>query len=215
LGRVVTHDRFLTPSAGSPGGPQVTGLDRLLETLQPLEDDAVAVIEGSALRPAAVLALIDPSRVDLPLLLLLRSSELRKHPGQVGLPGGSAAPEDGPLWRTALREANEELGVVPDAVDLRGRTTLVPTWNSGFVIAPFVGLLRRPIEPVPAAGEVAAFFWLPLLPQGVPAARVSRRVTVAEGSFVVTGYRHQSHFVWGATGAVVEDLLARMAPPAS
>jgi 8-oxo-dGTP pyrophosphatase MutT (NUDIX family) len=183
--------------------------------LQPLEDDAVEVIEGSALRPAAVLALIDPNQKDLPLLLLLRSSELRKHPGQVGLPGGSPAPEDGALWRTALREAQEELEVPAEAVDLRGRATLVPTWNSGFVIAPFVGLLRHPIEPVAAAGEVAAFFWLPLLPDGALAPRVSRRVTVSEGSFQVPGYLHQTHFVWGATGAVVEDLLARMAPPTS
>lgn len=187
----------------------------MLQSLQPLEDDPVEVIEGSALRPAAVLALIDASQKQLPLLLLLRSSELRKHPGQVGLPGGSPAPEDGPLWRTALREAQEELGVPPEAVDLRGRATLVPTWNSGFVIAPFIGLLRRPIEPVAAAGEVAEFFWLPLLPDGILAARVSRQVTVAEGKFQVTGYLHQAHFVWGATGAVVEDLLSRMAPPTS
>lgn len=193
----------------------VPELERLLQSLDPLDDDAVEVIEGSALRPAAVLALIDPSQEELPLLLLLRSSELRKHPGQVGLPGGGAVPEDGPLWRTALREAREELDVPPEAVDLRGRATLVPTWNSGFVIAPFVGLLRHPIEPVAGAGEVAAFFWLPLLPEGVLATRVSRQVTVAEGSFQVPGYLHQDRFVWGATGAVVEDLLARMAAPAS
>ena len=192
-----------------------TELERLLQSLQPLEDDEVGVIEGSALRPAAVLALIDPSQNELPLLLLLRSSELRKHPGQVGLPGGSPSPGDGPLWRTALREAHEELDVPPAAVDLRGRATLVPTWNSGFVIVPYVGLLRHPIEPVAGAGEVAAFFWLPLLPDGVLATRVSREVTVAEGSFQVPGYLHQAHFVWGATGAVVEDLLARMAPPTS
>jgi 8-oxo-dGTP pyrophosphatase MutT (NUDIX family) len=197
----------------SQGGHQAAELDRLLQSLESLEDDPVEVIEGSALRPAAVLALIDPSQKELPLLLLLRSSELRKHPGQVGLPGGSPVPEDGTLWRTALREAQEELGVPPEAVELWGRATLVPTWNSGFVIAPFVGLLRRPIQPIAAAGEVAKFFWLPLLPDGVLAARVSRQVTVAEGKFQVPGYLHQAYFVWGATGAVVEDLLSRMAPP--
>jgi 8-oxo-dGTP pyrophosphatase MutT (NUDIX family) len=190
-------------------------LERLLQSLEPVEDDEVEAIEGSALRPAAVLALIDPSRGELPLLLLLRSAELRKHPGQVGLPGGSSTPEDGPLWRTALREAQEELAVPAEAVDLRGRATLVPTWNSGFVIVPFVGLLRHPIEPVAGAGEVAAFFWLPLLPDGLLAAPVSRQVTVADGNFHVPGYLHQDHFVWGATGAVVEDLLRRMAPPVS
>jgi 8-oxo-dGTP pyrophosphatase MutT (NUDIX family) len=189
-------------------------LERLLQSLEPVEVEELRVIEGSALRPAAVLALIDPSQNELPLLLLLRSPGLHKHPGQVGLPGGSPIPEDGPLWRTALREAREELEVPPEAVDLRGRATLVPTWNSGFVIVPFVGLLRHPIEPVAGPGEVAAFFWLPLLSEGVLATRVSQDVTVAEGSFQVPGYLHQTHFVWGATGAVVEDLLGRMAPPA-
>ncbi|MGP8248636.1 MAG: NUDIX hydrolase [Candidatus Dormibacteria bacterium] len=207
--------RFLTRAEADGGGLEAAELDRLLRSLRPLEEEPEEVIEGSTLRLAAVLALIDPSQRDLPLLLLVRSSELRKHPGQVGLPGGSPAPKDGPLWRTALREAQEELNVPPEAVDLRGRATLVPTWNSGFVIAPFVGLLRHPIEPVAAAGEVAAFFWLPLLPDGVLATPVSRHVTVAEGSFQVPGYLHLAHFVWGATGAVVEDLLARMAPPAS
>jgi 8-oxo-dGTP pyrophosphatase MutT (NUDIX family) len=159
-----------------------------------------------------VLALIDPGQAELPLLLLRRSSALRSHPGQVALPGGRPSPEDGPLWRTALREAHEELAVPPDAVDLRGRATLVPTWNSGYAITPFVGLLRYRFEPSAAAAEVASFFWFPLLPEGGRPQRIEREMTVTEGSFQMPGYLHQEHFVWGATGAIVDDLLARMTP---
>lgn len=184
----------------------------MLRSLEPLDQDQ-GRRESSALRPAAVLALIDAGRADLPLLLLRRSSQLRSHPGQVGLPGGSPAPEDGPLWRTALREANEELAVPPGAVDLRGRATLVPTWNSGYVITPFVALLLAPFEPAPAAAEVESYFWFPLLPGGSPPPRLRREMTVPDGSFEMPGYLHQEHFVWGATGAIVEDLLRRLAPP--
>ncbi|MGA7173802.1 MAG: CoA pyrophosphatase [Candidatus Dormiibacterota bacterium] len=159
-----------------------------------------------------MLALIDPAPAELPLLLLRRSSTLRSHPGQVALPGGRPSPEDGPLWRTALREAHEELAVPPEAVDLRGRATVVPTWNSGYSITPFVGLLRYRFEPMAAADEVASYFWFPLLPGGGRPQRIEREMTVTEGSFQMPGYLHQEHFVWGATGAIVDDLLARMTP---
>ncbi|MGH7641427.1 MAG: NUDIX hydrolase [Candidatus Dormibacteria bacterium] len=161
-----------------------------------------------------MLALIDPDSADLPLLLLQRGSRLRSHPGQVGFPGGSPADEDGALWRTALREANEELGVPFDAVDLRGRAAVVPTWNSGFAISPFVGLLRRAFEPRAATEEVESYFWFPLLPGGQPPARVERAMRISEGTFQMEGYPHQEHFVWGATGAIVADLLARLLPAA-
>ncbi len=180
--------------------------------MEPLGEEASSA-EHSSLRPAAVLALIDPTLAELPLLMLRRSSGLRSHPGQVGLPGGSPSPEDGPLWRTALREADEELAVPPDAVDLRGRSTLIPTWNSGYVINPYVGLLRFHFEPKPAAAEVESYFWFPLLPGGDRPPRIQREMTVIEGTFQMPGYLHQQHFVWGATGAIVDDLLARLAPP--
>lgn len=169
--------------------------------------------ESSQLRPAAVLALIDPSQAELPLLLLLRSAALRSHPGQIALPGGRPSPGDGPLWRTALREAQEELGVPPEVVDLRGRANTVPTWNSGFAINPFVGLLLRPFRPRADPEEVDSYFWFPLLPGGASPPQVRRPVAVREGKFEMPGYLHQEHFVWGATGAIVDDLLARLGPP--
>jgi 8-oxo-dGTP pyrophosphatase MutT (NUDIX family) len=162
-----------------------------------------------------VLALIDGGSPELPLLLLLRSSGLHSHPGQVGLPGGSPLPGDGPLWRTALREAEEELQVPGDAVELCGRATVVAIRNSGFAVTPFVGLLRRSFEPRAAADEVEAFFWLPLLPGGGRPVRVARRVTVSGGSFEATGYPAGEHFVWGAPGKIVDDLLTRLGLPPS
>lgn len=184
-------------------------LELMLGSLAPIEG-RVRAPGHDTLRPAAVLALIDPAQAELPLLLLRRSSALRAHPGQVGLPGGSPAPEDGELWRTALREANEELGVPPEAVDLRGRATVVPTRNSGYLITPFVGLLRFPFQVQPATVEVESYFWFPLLPGGAPPARIEREMTFSSGSLTMPGYAHAEHFVWGATGAVVADLLARL-----
>lgn len=164
------------------------------------------------MRPAGVLCLIDPSSLQLPLLLLRRSSDLRSHPGQVAFPGGRQDPSDGPLWRTALREAEEELHIPSQSVELRGRASIVPTWNSGFAIAPFVALVRGAVDPRASLSEVEDFFWFPLLPDAAPAPARTERVEVPEGEFEVSGYRSGSHFVWGATGAILGDLLRRMAP---
>ncbi|HVC39377.1 MAG TPA: CoA pyrophosphatase [Candidatus Dormibacteraeota bacterium] len=197
---------------GAPAGGASGRLDRLLRSLDPIEEASDPGEDGS-LRSAAVLALIDPDRADLPLLLLRRSWTLRTHPGQVGLPGGTPAAEDAGLWQTALREAEEELAVPTDAVELQGRASVVPTWNSGYAITPFVAFLRRQFVPQPAGAEVDSYFWFPLQPAGGRPERVSRAVTVAQGTLEMPGYLHGEHFVWGATGAIVDDLLARMGGP--
>ncbi|MGH7610649.1 MAG: NUDIX hydrolase [Candidatus Dormibacteria bacterium] len=156
-----------------------------------------------------MLALVDPGSEELPLLLLVRSSQLSSHPGQVALPGGRPAPEDGPLWRTALREAQEELAVPEAAVRLRGRATVVETPNSGYAIHPFVATLGHPFTPKAAAAEVSEYFWFPLRPAagGHPE---RRRMRTSRGWLEVAGWPYGQHFVWGATGAIVSDLRERL-----
>ncbi|MHB1500315.1 MAG: NUDIX hydrolase [Candidatus Dormibacteria bacterium] len=163
------------------------------------------------LRAAGVLALIDPSDPGLPLLLLERDRGLREHPGQVGLPGGSHDAADGPLWRTALREAEEELGVPGSAVRPLGYGLPVEVRHSGFLMAPLVASLRHHFTPRLQAAEVESCFWMPLHSAAVQV--VNREVSTHLGRLIAPGYLYQGHFVWGATGLVVDDLRRRLGQP--
>ena len=71
------------------------------------------------------------------VLLLHRPSNMRAHPGQIAFPGGKRDLEDGSLWQTALREAEEEIGLNPDGVEALGRLPSIAT-PSGYIIHPYV-----------------------------------------------------------------------------
>lgn len=182
-------------------------LNGLSNSLRPLDEE---LPESPQLRRAGVLALIDPRSDSLPLLLLRRNPQLRDHPGQIGLPGGAHETADGPLWQTALREAREELGVPPAKVHLLGYAPEVRVRHTGFLIAPVVGTALSRFEVTIAAEEVDGYFWMPLRgPAGIVTIE-TRPVTTHLGELRVPGYLYQGHFVWGATGIIVDDLRRRL-----
>jgi len=156
-----------------------------------------------------VLALIDPSSAELPLLLLRRSHALRNHPGQVALPGGGRGQGDEGLWSTALREAEEELGVPPAAVTALGYLSSIPVTRSGFLVTPLVGLLRHPFTPRVQASEVETYFWFPLRDRSHQV-RPERRPVLRQPPLEMPGYAFQGHFIWGVTGLIVADLRLRL-----
>jgi 8-oxo-dGTP pyrophosphatase MutT (NUDIX family) len=158
------------------------------------------------LRAAGVLALIDGRRAELPLLLERRSHQLRSHPGQVGLPGGSLTESDGTLWQAALREAEEELAVPADAVRLLGYLDPVVITHSGFLMVPAVALLTRDFSPRADPSEVSGWFWLPLLQARTSVKDVVRRRHTSRGPLLVPGYLQGQDFVWGAARLVVDRL---------
>lgn len=161
-----------------------------------------------------MLALLDPGRPELPVLLERRSRGLRSHPGQVALPGGSAAPADGALWRTALRESGEELGVPPDAVEPLGYLEPVVITHSGFLMVPSVALLRADFAPLAAPDEVESWFWLPLRYREGQVKEVRRTRRTSQGTLPASGYLYQRYFVWGAARLVVDRLRAGLGEPA-
>ena len=180
-----------------------SALERLTRTLRPLADEPDRPVN---LRAAGVLALIDGRRAELPLLLERRSHQLRSHPGQVGLPGGSLTESDGTLWQAALREAEEELAVPPDAVRLLGYLDPVVITHSGFLMVPAVALLTRDFSPRADPSEVSGWFWLPLLQAHTSVKDVVRRRRTSRGSLLVPGYLQGQDFVWGAARLVVDRL---------
>ena len=145
------------------------------------------------------------------LVFTERRADLRSHAGEISFPGGSRDHPDEPLATTALREAEEEIGLDPAAVELAGALPPVGTFVTGFKVHPFVGLIDEglPLRPNPA--EVAAILMLRLdeLQEGFAMRRLIRRGLPIRTPTYVVG----DHLIWGATARILGELLERLEWP--
>jgi 8-oxo-dGTP pyrophosphatase MutT (NUDIX family) len=177
--------------------------DRLLSP-----DDAVKV--GGRGTHAAVLLAIYGWPDEPGLIFTERRADLRRHAGEVSFPGGRRDPEDADLSATALREAQEEIGLDPAAVDLAGALTPVSTFVTDYLVHPFVGLVPHPaelsLEPNPTEVETVLTFSLERLREGYEMRRLLRRgIPIHTPTYEVEG-----QLIWGATARILGDLLARL-----
>jgi 8-oxo-dGTP pyrophosphatase MutT (NUDIX family) len=171
-------------------------------------------------RPPAAAAVLVPlvARSDgLQVLLTRRTDHLRDHAGQISFPGGRSEPEDGSPAATALREAHEEVGLVPSRVEVIGQ---LPTYTTvtRYVVTPVVGLVDAPFDLhglMLDRGEVAEAFLVPLAFLMNPAHHQRHRYDHEGGSrfFLSMPWRHRDpagdereYFIWGATAAMLRNL---------
>jgi 8-oxo-dGTP pyrophosphatase MutT (NUDIX family) len=138
-----------------------------------------------------------------------RRHDLPRHPGEISFPGGRHEPEDADLRETALREAEEEVGLPPGSVELLGALQPTPTIVSGYAVHPFVGLIEPGFEWVPSAREVASVIELPV--PALVAGYGRRRLTRRGLSLRTDSYLVEEHLIWGATARILGDLLDRIA----
>jgi 8-oxo-dGTP pyrophosphatase MutT (NUDIX family) len=162
-------------------------------------------------REAAVLLLGDPAVPEVPLLFVRRAEHLRQHAGQLGFPGGSREPQDTDIVATALREAAEEVGVDPAQVEVLG--TLPPrlTDRSNLWLTPVVGLQRRSFRVRSDGYEVAEWFRIDLAALRSAEHRTEEWRTVGGAPRTVHFFEAGDRTIWGVTGAIVHDLLERLA----
>jgi 8-oxo-dGTP pyrophosphatase MutT (NUDIX family) len=114
------------------------------------------------------------------------------------------------LRATALREAEEEIGLPPEGVEILGALQPTPTIATGYAVYPFVGLIQRRRSWTPSATEVAEVLELPLsaLLAGYGRRRLIRRgIPIRTDSYVVG-----EHLIWGATARILSDLFDRIGP---
>ncbi|HJV05475.1 MAG TPA: CoA pyrophosphatase [Actinomycetota bacterium] len=140
------------------------------------------------------------------LVLTRRTDRVRHHKGEISFPGGVRHADDPDLLSTALRETEEELGIAGDAFDVLGGLPPVHTIVSGYVIVPFVGILRGRPEVRPSPVEIDAVLELPV--SALDAAE--REVLATDGDGATRGwfaYEVDGHVVWGATGRIVHSFL--------
>lgn len=155
-------------------------------------------------RPAAVMVPV----LDLPepsLLFTVRSMDVRDHKGEISFPGGVRHREDPDLLHTALRETEEELGISPDRFEVLGSLPPTQTVVSGFLIAPFVGVLADRPRLRPSPVEIDQVLELEI-----------RRLAVVEREAGIDrdgerrtwfAYDVDGNTVWGATGRIVHSFL--------
>ena len=163
-------------------------------------------------RIGAVLLLAYPKSGTPHVVFTERSQTLSNHRGQISLPGGSRDPEDISLQVTALREANEELGIVAHDVEVVGRLDDVYVYVSNFLIAPYVGMLCYEPRFVPNPAEVGRIIEVPLSRLCDPATCVEEDWVVRDRVRRVQIYQHGPHQIWGATARVIQEFLSSHYP---
>jgi len=137
-----------------------------------------------------------------------RRADLRRHAGEISFPGGRRDDADADLTATALREAHEEVGLPPDAVELLGALQPTPTFVTNYAIYPFVGLIEPGFAWVLQEREVAQVLELRL--DDIRAGYGRRRLVRRGMPFRTDAYETGGHVIWGATARIVADLLERI-----
>jgi 8-oxo-dGTP pyrophosphatase MutT (NUDIX family) len=173
--------------------------------------------EEAALTAASVLVPVIMRAAGLTVLFTQRTTHLRAHSGQVSFPGGRAEPGDASAEFTALREAEEEVGLARERVEVVARLADYCT-RTGFRVTPVVGLIAPPLELRPDPNEVQDVFEVPLgfLLDPANHARESRQLPGGSASFYVI--QHGERRIWGATAGMIVNLYRQLAaagaPPA-
>lgn len=159
-------------------------------------------------RKSGVLALLYLHQAALHLVFMQRSIYEGVHSGQVSFPGGRVEPDDPDLTFTALREAHEELGIVPEGVQVLGRLSPLYIPPSNFLVYPTVGYMDHRPDFVPSVREVARVIEVELshlLREEVrqqPTIRLTKELSIEVPAFIVGGF-----IIWGATAMMLNELL--------
>jgi 8-oxo-dGTP pyrophosphatase MutT (NUDIX family) len=185
--------------------------DRLGATDGGAASDAAAAKAPTLLgeTEAAVLVPLYVHDEELHAVFTKRREDLRRHPGEISFPGGRRDHPDEELRLTALREAEEEIGLDPASVELLGTLEPVSTFVTGYLIYPHVGLIE-PIDWRPSPNEVELVLELPLpaLLDGYAIRPITRRGFTFDTDTYVVG----DHLIWGATARILGDLIRRLGP---
>jgi len=171
----------------------------------PLREAWAPDLEPDTARRAAVLILLYPGAAGAVVPLTLRHSDLPHHAGQISLPGGAVDPGES-AEAAALREAHEELGVLPSDVRLLGPLSTLWVLVSHFVVHPFVGFTdRRPAFQTDPR-EVEAVVEAPLADIRDPT-RLHWTRLERDGHLIDYPYFDLAgHQVWGATAMILGEL---------
>lgn len=173
-----------------------------------IQEDGVGDEE---LTPASVLFPIVLRTSGPSVLLTQRNAQLKDHPGQISFPGGRVEPEDASPAHTALREAEEEIGLARDHVEILG---YLPEYRTvtGFRVTPVVALVRPPFSLRPEPGEVESIFEVPLAFLMDSANHQLHSVVYRGKPRQYVAMPYGDRFIWGATAGIIVTLSRALFP---
>ena len=194
--------------------------ERLKEALETGRRGSPVLIEGDPLDPhlessetveaAVLVAIVERERPTV--ILTVRPETMRRHAGQIAFPGGRIDPEDEGPVAAALREAEEEIGLKPDQVELIGTADRYRT-ITGFEVTPVIGVVPPDLPLAPHPGEVAGLFEAPLDYLLRPEHQVERSVMWRGRERRYYEIDWEGRRIWGATAAMIVNLGRRLALP--
>ena len=154
------------------------------------------------------MALFYPDQMALTkFLLILRNTYPGVHSNQIGFPGGRAEPYDGGFKATALREMHEEVGVMPDSVQVIRSLTQLYIPPSNFEVFPFMGLIDKTPQFQPDTTEVEAIVEVGLSDLLDPECKTTQCITTSYARNVeVPVFDLEGHVVWGATAMMLNEI---------
>jgi 8-oxo-dGTP pyrophosphatase MutT (NUDIX family) len=186
-------DQLRTALAAEPSAP-------------PLQGDLVELRE-LAWVPAAVLIAIT-ERAEPGVILTVRREHMRTHAGQVAFPGGRIDPGEDAV-AAAIREAHEELGLDPEALELVGELEPYRTVTS-YIVTPVIGVVPPDLPLEPHEHEVADWFEAPLRYILDPANQVQRSALFQGRDRHYYEIMWGNQRIWGATAAIIVNLSRRL-----
>jgi 8-oxo-dGTP pyrophosphatase MutT (NUDIX family) len=160
---------------------------------------------------AAVLVPLFKNDHGYQILFTERTHKVEHHKGQISFPGGAVESQDKSYEETALREACEEIGLLPKHVEVLGRLDDETTVASQFIVHPFVGLIPHPYEFKTNQAEVEKLINVPFkyFLSDDPAHKCSS-IDFDDFTYHGTVYLHQGDVIWGATARIMDHFICEI-----
>ncbi|HNH44359.1 MAG TPA: CoA pyrophosphatase [Agitococcus sp.] len=175
----------------------------LQQLLQRLPND-------SAQHKADAAVLMAMTREDIPRLILTqRAAHLKSHAGEVAFPGGKRDKTDSSLIYTALREAQEEIDLNPQDVEVVGELGIF-TSRVGIKVKPIIGLLDDIPHLTPSPDEIDSIFTVPLDVFLQQKPNYQHKIKYMGLSIPVPSFNHEGYVIWGLTGFMIVELMRRV-----
>lgn len=159
-------------------------------------------------RIAAVMMLFYPKNEKTHLILIVRNAYNGVHSSQIAFPGGKYELTDRDYQETALRETSEEIGVLPEKIEIIKHFTPMYIPPSNFLVHPYLGIAKEELSFYPDAREVASIIELPLSVFLDDEIMIETTLSTSYGNdILVPAFYIQNHIVWGATAMILSELI--------
>ena len=163
---------------------------------------------GASLRRAAVLIPLFKTASEYRILFTKRTDTVDAHKGQISFPGGKIEDEDASPLETALREAEEEIGLSRKDVTVLGQMDDARTLSSNYIVHPFVGLIPYPYDFKTSVQEVRELIEVPFQVFLSGDSAGENTPVVYEGvTYQSLAYDHRGEVIWGATARIMRNLV--------